>query len=80
MLNYILFVPLGFLLYVCFREKFGLRVVIAGFLLPASIEIAQLVFQIGLFEFDDMFGNTIGCLIGAVVGKVYLEHRKIIKE
>lgn len=69
-LNYVLFVPLGFLLNLCFGERFGLRVVIAGFLLSASIEIAQLIFQIGLFEFDDMIGNTIGCLVGAVVGKL----------
>lgn len=72
-LNYILFVPLGFLLYLCFSEKrnqSGVGIATAGFLLSASIEIIQLVFKIGLFEFDDMIGNTIGCLIGAVVGKM----------
>ena len=67
-LNYILFMPLGFLLYLCFEKKYGFRVVIAGFVLSASIEISQLVFRIGLFEFDDMIGNTIGCLIGSLVG------------
>lgn len=72
-LNYILFVPLGFLLYLCFGEKrnhSGVWIAKVGFLLSASIEISQLVFRIGLFEFDDMIGNTIGCLIGAVVGKM----------
>lgn len=78
-LNYILFVPLGSLLYLCFGEKFGLRVVIAGFLLSAAIEIAQLVLRIGLFEFDDMIGNTIGCLAGAVVGKTAREIKKRIQ-
>lgn len=68
-LNYILFIPLGFLLYLCSGEKFGLRVVLAGFLLSALIELIQLTFKIGVFEFDDMIGNTIGCLIGAVIGK-----------
>lgn len=76
LLNYILFVPLGILLYLCFGEKYGLRVVLIGFLLSASIEIVQLVFRIGLFEFDDMIGNTIGCLIGAAIAKVCWEHRK----
>ena len=47
-----------------------MKVVLIGFLLSASIEIIQLVFKIGLFEFDDMIGNTIGCLIGAVIGKM----------
>lgn len=70
-LNYVLFMPLGLLLYLCFGEKFGLRVVIAGFLLSASVELIQLTFKIGVFEFDDMIGNTIGCLIGAVVGKMW---------
>ena len=70
-LNYVLFMPLGLLLYLCFGEKFGLRVVMAGFLLSASIELIQLTFKIGVFEFDDMIGNTIGCLIGATVGKMW---------
>lgn len=77
-LNYILFVPLGFLLYLCFSEKrnqsgVGIntaKVVLIGLLLSALIESIQLVFRIGLFEFDDMIGNTIGCWIGAVVGKM----------
>ena len=75
-LNYILFIPLGCLLHLCFGEKYGLRVVIAGFLLSVSIEIVQLVFRIGLFEFDDMIGNTVGCLIGAVVGKLIRKKKK----
>ena len=70
LLNYVLFIPFGCLLHLCFGEKFGLRVVLIGFLLSVSIEIVQLVFRIGLFEFDDMIGNTVGCLIGAVVGKL----------
>ena len=72
-LNYILSVPLGFLLYFCFSEKrnqSGVGIATAGFLLSASIESIQLIFRIGLFEFDDMIGNTIGCLIGAVIGKM----------
>lgn len=77
-LNYILFIPLVFLLYLCFSEKrnqsgVGIntaKVVLIGFLISASIEIIQLIFRIGLFEFDDMIGNTIGCWIGAVVGKM----------
>lgn len=76
-LNYILFIPLGFLFYLCFGEKrkssvwiAAARVTLIGFLISASIEISQLVFRIVLFEFDDLIGNTIGCLVGAVVGKI----------
>ena len=69
-LNYLLFIPLGLLLYLSFRKKWGLKVVIFGFLLSTSIELIQLIFRIGLFEFDDIIGNTIGCFIGAAVGKM----------
>lgn len=80
-LNYILFVPLGLLMYLCFGEKRNHRgvgintakVALIGFLLSTSIEIIQLVFKIGLFEFDDMIGNTIGCWIGAVIGKMMVK-------
>ena len=75
-LNYLLFMPLGFLLYLCFGEKLGFLVVIAGLLLSVSIELIQLLFNIGLFEFDDMIGNTVGCLIGAVVGKLIKKKKK----
>lgn len=80
LLNYVLFIPLGLLLYLCFGKKWGLKVVLIGFLLSVSIEIVQLVFRIGLFEFDDMIGNTIGCLIGAVVGKATRELKKRIEQ
>ena len=80
LLNYVLFIPLGLLLYLCSGEKFGLRVVIAGLLLSVSIELIQLTFKIGVFEFDDMIGNTIGCLIGAVIGKATRELKKRIEQ
>ena len=76
LLNYVLFIPLGVLLYLCFGEKFGLRVFIAGFLLSATVELIQLTFKIGVFEFDDMIGNTVGCLIGTVVGKLIRKKKK----
>ena len=79
-LNYILFIPLGFLLHLCFGKKWGLKVVLIGFLLSVSIEIVQLVFRIGLFEFDDMIGNTVGCLIGTVIGKATREIKKRIED
>lgn len=75
-LNYLLFVPLGLLMYLCFGEKRKhgcVWIATAGFLLSVSIESIQLVFRIGLFEFDDMIGNTIGCLIGAVIGKMMIK-------
>ena len=68
-LNYILFIPFGFLLCLS-RDMKIKKVVLTGFLFSLSIELSQLIFRVGLFEFDDMIGNTVGCLLGASVGKV----------
>jgi glycopeptide antibiotics resistance protein len=74
LLNYILFIPLGVL--ISLRIKTG-NVVSKSWLfavaMSLSIEILQFVFNRGLFEFDDVLGNSIGCLIGA--GSVGLVRR-----
>lgn len=62
-LNYVLFIPFGFLSAMCLDRHLWM-VVPAGFMLSASVETAQLVFRIGLFEFDDMIGNTAGTVLG----------------
>ena len=62
--NILLFFPFGFILTDVFG-KCPLRAVI--FLAGVSstmIEVSQLVFKIGLFEFDDIFNNVIGALLG----------------
>lgn len=72
-MNYLLFIPLGVLLSICVN-KWMLCLEI-GFVLSACIELYQLITRTGLFEFDDIIGNTIGCLIGVEIGKVVLRRR-----
>lgn len=63
-LNYVIFVPVGVLMYL---RKINVRkTVLFGFLFSFCIETLQLLLQLGLFEIDDIIGNTIGCLIGAM--------------
>lgn len=66
--NIFLFVPLGILLseglYRSGHKASGWRVVALGFVVSLTVEVIQLVFKLGLFEFDDMFNNTIGALAG----------------
>lgn len=69
-LNYLLFIPLGILLYGVYGEQIGLKVVLIGCSISTGIEITQLVFRLGLFEFDDIIGNTIGCLMGTGLAKI----------
>jgi glycopeptide antibiotics resistance protein len=40
------------------------RIILIGFLISLTIEILQLVTKRGLFEFDDIFHNTLGVAIG----------------
>ena len=64
-LNYVMFIPLGILLPLLgkiFRK--GYVCYLAGFLFSAFIELVQLCTHRGLFEFDDLLGNTVGTMIG----------------
>ena len=50
--------------------------VLIGFLCSVATEIIQLVFHLGLFEFDDILNNTLGCFIGLIIYRTLLSHRK----
>lgn len=77
LLNYVLFMPFGFLLYLSHGEKIEIRnkgistarAVLIGFLISSLIEINQFFFYIGLFEFDDIIGNTLGTYIGVMIAR-----------
>lgn len=67
-LNGIMLLPMGVLLPIVIgdggeNKRLG-RVIFIGFLTSLSIEFLQLVLKRGLFEFDDMFHNTLGVAIG----------------
>ena len=42
-----------------------------GILISAVIEVSQLVFMRGLFEWDDMIHNGVGCMFGGMIGNVF---------
>ena len=63
--NIILFIPIGFLIMLLLTNRHRwLTTLISGFLLSVAIELIQLSFHRGLFEFDDMIHNTLGTVIG----------------
>ena len=64
-LNILMFVPLGIILPLIFRKcrKFWVTYLV-GFLSTVLLEVIQLVTKRGIFEFDDIFNNTLGCVIG----------------
>ena len=61
--NILLFLPMGFLYTGSFMREWK-RTLLFGFCISLLIEIAQLTFQRGYFEVDDLICNTIGTGIG----------------
>ena len=74
LLNILLLFPVGFLLPPLFHKKlpwwFGL---LAGLIISAAIEIGQLVLCRGLFEWDDMVHNSLGCMLGLLCGNAEID-------
>ena len=63
-LNILMFIPVGFLTSVGLGVKKTITVLCIGFMLSVAIEVIQLVTRRGIFNIDDVIHNTIGCLIG----------------
>jgi glycopeptide antibiotics resistance protein len=72
--NVVAFFPIGFLLGCIFRKIKWWRVMLLGGALSALIEILQFVLKRGFTEFDDVFHNVLGCMLGygVSVAVVYL--------
>lgn len=74
LLNCILLFPMGMLLPLALDRTVRIRdSFIAGFLVSAAIELCQLVFMRGLFEWDDMIHNGLGCMAGSLCMNLLLE-------
>lgn len=73
--NIILFVPFTFLFAWNFYEKIEGNNIVklagittgVGLLLSCGIELTQLVTRLGTFQFSDIFYNTLGGMIGALL-------------
>lgn len=71
--NIWLFIPFGRGLYAIFRKK---RVWVAASGLSLAIELIQYFTGWGILELDDLFGNTVGGVIGVGTGVVMLKIKK----
>ncbi len=63
-MNGIMLLPVGFLFPVMMGRPCFKMTVVCSFFFSLSIELLQLVTRRGFFEFDDIFHNTLGALIG----------------
>lgn len=60
-LNYLLLLPYGAILPLYWKRRWT---VLSGALFSFAIELAQFFMRRGLFEFDDIIGNTVGVILG----------------
>ena len=68
LLNCILLLPAGALLPLMMNREVKWQEALAfGVLVSATIETSQLITMRGLFEWDDMIHNGLGCMVGAVL-------------
>ena len=63
-LNVALFIPLGVLLWCVIRSEKWWMALVFGAALSICIEAMQLLMKRGFCEFDDVFHNTLGTLLG----------------
>ena len=69
-LNILFFVPFGVLVPFCVDGSWKRKLVItitSACLLSGTVEFLQLLYRLGFAEFDDVFDNTMGAALGAVV-------------
>lgn len=76
LLNCILLLPAGALLPLItgHKVKWYLALVF-GILLSAVIEVCQLIFMRGLFEWDDILHNGLGCMVGCLVVSIFKKEK-----
>ena len=72
LMNIALGIPVGFLLSFIFTHRSWWKAALVGFIFSSVIELSQLLLKRGLCEFDDVFHNTLGCVIGYGVGVMML--------
>ncbi len=64
-LNVLLFLPMGLYYILLLKRKY--LILIIGFLLTFVFEISQFFTCIGMFNYYDILGNMLGCILGYVL-------------
>lgn len=82
LLNVAMFLPLGFFTALIVMEQSAARrliiALVIGLAVSAVLETGQLLFPANrIFDVDDLFFNTLGSLLGAVIFNVVVRNRRI---
>lgn len=66
-LNILLFVPIGCLVGLVTKKYRLINAILVGLFVSETIECAQLIWQRGTFDVNDLMNNTIGAMIGGLI-------------
>lgn len=70
--NIITFIPLGFFITLIFRRSCKLiNTTLLCVLIIICIEIGQFLLNVGVLDIDDIILNTVGCVLGFMLYKVF---------
>lgn len=78
--NIVMLMPLGVFLCLMYRRLNVIHIGMIGCACSVSIELIQYFTGRGLFEFDDIFHNTLGAVIGYFIMKRLLIRIKVSEE
>lgn len=83
--NILLFIPLLFLIFLCFHDNLfhrapGWRTILwtslkLSFLCSFGIESTQLILRLGTFQLSDLFDNTLGGVLGGLIYFAFYQYR-----
>ena len=71
-LNILLFVPIGCLVGLVVRKYRLIYAVFVGLFVSETIECAQLIWQRGTFDVNDLMNNTIGAMVGGAIAVIVI--------
>ena len=77
LLNCILLFPAGILLPIIANHKIKwYQALLFGVLVSVIIEFSQLILMRGLFEWDDMVHNGLGCMLGSFLTNIFMKKKR----
>ena len=79
-LNILLFVPIGYLVGLVARKYRLMYAVLVGLFVSETIECAQLIWQRGTFDVNDLMNNTIGAMIGGFIAVAVINGTQRLKD
>lgn len=68
-MNVVVFVPVGLLLGIAFKQMTWWKVLLIGCGISVTVESLQFFLMRGFSEVDDVMHNTVGCILGYIMVK-----------